>query len=264
MREGVERARGRWLCFSDADCRQTSRRTLSMAMRQALDHNIDFLSVLPVLETQGFWERVIQPVCGAIMILWFHPGRVNNPRSRAAYANGAFMLLSREAYRRLGGHEMVRTEVNEDMHLARLAKRAGLRLFVMQNRDLYRTRMYTGLKQIWRGWSRIFYGCFGSYARLLASFAVLLIVSVMPYVSLAAALIALVTIGWAEAGPWRWVSAFAAAAVIANQVLIARFYKLSQADPRYAPTYILGTTYRGNTLESGPEAAPQAETSGLR
>jgi chlorobactene glucosyltransferase len=289
MREGVEHSTGEWLCFSDADCRQTSRRTLSMAVRQALENKIDFLSVLPVLETHSFWERVIQPVCGAIMILWFHPGRVNNPRSRAAYANGAFMLMRRSAYERIGGHERVRTEVNEDMHMARLAKGRGLRLYVMQNLDLYRTRMYTGLRQIWRGWSRIFYGCFGSYGRLLISTLVLALISVMPYVSLIVAAAFVGALGWSEAGPWRWVLGFAAAAVFSNQCLIVRFYRLSQADPRYAPTYFLGsliglgmlinamfkiggtsatvwrgTTYRGNTLEAGAAPAPRPGGSGAR
>ncbi len=35
MREGVAIADGEWLCFGDADCRQTSRRTLSTAVRFA-------------------------------------------------------------------------------------------------------------------------------------------------------------------------------------------------------------------------------------
>jgi chlorobactene glucosyltransferase len=69
MREGVERARGRWLAFSDADCFQTSRRTLSMAVRKAVEERVDFLSVLPTLETPTIWERIIQPVCGAIMVI---------------------------------------------------------------------------------------------------------------------------------------------------------------------------------------------------
>lgn len=245
MREGVERANGEWFCFGDADCRQTSRRTLSMAMRHAAEGGIDFLSVLPVLETHSFWERVIQPVCGAIMILWFHPKRVNDPGRRAAYANGAFMLMSRSAYERIGGHEPVRTEVNEDMHMARLAKEAGLCLFVIQNRDLYLTRMYTGLSEIWNGWSRIFFGCFGTYRRLIASFAVLMVISIMPYVSLAASLAAL---GWGAAGAWRWVAAFSGAAVLANQVLIVRYYRLTQARPRYAPTYFIGSVVAAGML----------------
>ncbi len=287
MREGVERANGEWFCFGDADCRQTSRRTLSMAMRQADENGIDFLSVLPVLEAHSFWERVIQPVCGAIMILWFHPGRVNNPRRRAAYANGAFMLMSRSAYDRIGGHEPVRTEVNEDMHMARLAKEAGLRLFVMRNRDLYQTRMYTGFRQIWNGWSRIFYGCFGTYRRLLTSLAVLGVLSIMPYVSLLIAGVWVIVRGQPFEGPWAWVVWFAAAAVAANQILIVRYYRLTQSDPRYAPTYILGslvaagmlvtalskvggktrtvwrgTVYRGDAREDGASHNQGADDSG--
>ena len=92
---------------------------------------------------------------------------MNDPKSSAAYANGAFMLIRREVYDALGGHERVRSEVNEDMHLARLTKRMGYRLQVIQNDDLYVTRMYATLGQTWRGWSRIFYGCLGTLRRLV-------------------------------------------------------------------------------------------------
>ncbi|MHC4235131.1 MAG: glycosyltransferase family 2 protein, partial [Planctomycetota bacterium] len=98
MREGVAVAKGQWLCFADADCRQTSRRTLSMALSEAVTQGTDFLSVLPVLETRTFWERIIQPVCAAVLIFWFRPDRVNDPKSSAAYANGAFMLIKRQVY----------------------------------------------------------------------------------------------------------------------------------------------------------------------
>jgi len=280
MREGLALASGQWLCFGDADCRQTSTRTLSVAMRKALEERIDFLSVLPVLETASVWERIIQPVCGAIMMFWFHPKRVNDPRSSAAYANGAFMLMTRAAYERIGGHENVRTQVNEDMHMARAAKQAGLRLFVVQNRDLYRTRMYSSLPAIWRGWSRIFYGCFGTYRKLIVSLLVLLLVSVLPWVSMVAAW-SVLAIRPSHAGWAWWAVAWAATlAVLLNQTVIWRYYRMTQTDPRLAPTYIVGalfgtgmllnamlkvggrttttwrgTTYRGLQLEGPPPVA---------
>ncbi|MCZ6697307.1 MAG: glycosyltransferase, partial [Planctomycetota bacterium] len=40
MREGVERAGGEWLCFTDADCVQTSKRSLTVAMQYALEHEL--------------------------------------------------------------------------------------------------------------------------------------------------------------------------------------------------------------------------------
>ena len=95
MRTGVEAAAGEWLCFIDADCRQTSTKTLSMAMRYAAEHQTEFVSLMPVLDTETVFERIIQPVAAALMVFWFHPERVNDPRSKVAYANGAFMLMSR-------------------------------------------------------------------------------------------------------------------------------------------------------------------------
>jgi chlorobactene glucosyltransferase len=243
MREGVSRARGEWLCFSDADCRQISRRTLSIAVRHAIENRIDFLSVLPVLEMRTFWEKIIQPVCGAVMVFWFHPKRVNDPTRRAAYANGAFMLMNRATYDAIGGHEAVRTEVNEDMHMARLCKEQGRHLFVVQNDNLYSVRMYTGLRQIWRGWSRIFYGCFGTFRRLAVSMAFLLATNVFPYASALLAWMVTAAKGWSASGPWAAVAVAATVTAVLQISVIARFYRLSRVDPWLAPTFVIGAVF---------------------
>jgi len=241
MREGAAMAAGEWLCFGDADCRQKSRKTLSTAVRFALAEKIDFLSLLPELETHNTWERIIQPACGAIMIYWFQPEKVNDPKRPTAYANGAFMLMRRSCYEAIGGHEAVRTEVNEDMCMARLTKAKGQRLFVIQNDGLYSVRMYTTFRQIWRGWSRIFFGCFGTFGRLCLTAIMLALMNVFPYLSLLVAALVLLTRGWSQAGAgWQAVGLCAALAVVAQQTVIARFYRLCKLDWRLAPTFIVG------------------------
>jgi hypothetical protein len=240
MRAGVEKATGSWLCFTDADCRQVSPRTLSMAMRMAIDEQVDLLSVLPVLETRSVVERVIQPIAGAVMIFWFNPQRVNNPTSRTAYANGAFMLMRRETYAAIGGHERVKTEVNEDMHMARLVKEQGLRLRVVPNHGLYVTRMYSNARETWRGWSRIFYGCFGTFRRLAVSFMFMLIMGLTPWASAVVAWSAVAMCGWAQAGPWQNIAVTATLAILLQQSLLVRYYRASQARWWYAPTYGIG------------------------
>lgn len=267
MREGVERAGGAWLCFSDADCAYDSPRLLTAAVRFALREGIDFLSVLPRLEQNSFWERVVQPVAGAIMVLWFPPNRVNDPASSCAYANGAFMLMSRAAYEKLGGHEPVKATLNEDMHMARRAKQLGLRLRVIRGGDLYRVRMYSGLRQIWRGWSRIFYGCFGTLPKLLGSVAMLTFFSLSPYVTLLLS---------PFSGPdWEWLACAAALTLVAQQSVLWLFYPIGGSSPVWALTYPLGaavclgmtvnamrrlgggatTTWRGTTYTGGAQAA---------
>ena len=242
MHRGVELATGEWLCFGDADCRQTSTKTFSMAMRHAIEWNIDFLSILPGLETQSFWERVIQPVCGALMVFWFHPRKVNDPRDPAAYANGAFMLMRRSCYDTIGGHEAVRTQVNEDMHMARLAKERGQRLVVVQSGDLYVVRMYSRLKDIWRGWSRIFYGCFGTFRRLRITLLVLVLMTIFPFLSLLVSATA-VAIRGLDAPGWPIVLAASIVYFIVQQSVITRFYRLSKANPWLAPTWFLGACF---------------------
>ncbi|GAF93650.1 unnamed protein product, partial [marine sediment metagenome] len=181
MQIGIAGTDGEWICMGDADCEQTSNRTLSVAMRYAQDVEADLLSVLPNLEMLGFWENVIQPVCSGVLMIWFKPAKVNSPDKPNAYANGAFMLMKRSAYEAIGTHAEVKGEVNEDMHMASRIKQAGLNLKVARNVGLYNVRMYTSLKQMLRGWGRIFFGTFGTVRRLTATLLVLLLTSLMPY-----------------------------------------------------------------------------------
>lgn len=287
MREAVAQADGDWLCFVDADCRQVCRSTLTVAVREALTNRLDFLSVLPVLETRSFWERIIQPVCGAILVLWFNPKRVNDPKSKAAYANGAFMLMSRENYEAIGGHAAVRTELNEDIHLARLTKHSGRKLYVVLNEGLYLTRMYSSFAASWRGWSRIFFGCFGSFRRLSISMLVLCMMSILPFAGMTVSAIAALTVDGPEARWWAWAAVAGLAVVVMLESVMYRYMKLTHAARWAWVAYSLGavlglgilanamlklvgagTTWRGTTyrrdqrvLDEGEPAAESTASS---
>ncbi len=264
LRVGLQHAQGELLAFTDADCTYDSTKLLQAAVAFARANDVEFLSVLPQLEASTLWERIIQPVAGAIMVFWFPPERVNNPRRATAYANGAFMLMTRRAYEAIGGHEYARATLNEDMHMARQAKRVGVRLRVIRGGGLYRVRMYTGFLQIWRGWSRIFYGCFGTFPRLAVSTLMLSVFSLSPYLSLLLAPLAgasAVAIGLA-----------ALFAIAGQQSVLMRFYALSGMPPGWALTYPVGsaiccgmtvnamrrlgrqtTTWRGTTYHGGAQ-----------
>lgn len=237
MWTGIAAGEADWICMIDADCQQDSDRTLSTAMQYALDHRADLLSVLPKLKMRGFWENVVQPVCGAIMVFWFRPEEVNDPAKPDAYANGAFMLMRRDAYQAIGNHEAVKDQVNEDMHMALRIKQQGKTLRVVQNDGLYQVRMYTSLKQIVNGWSRIFFGCFGTMRRLMISLAVMSIMGVGPYLL---AIGSWLGVALGGGGPWLAAALVSTAAVGMQQSLIWRFYKLAQARQVATFGYSLG------------------------
>ncbi len=239
MQTGIATAGAEWLCMIDADCKQTSHRTLSVAMQYARDTQADLLSILPNQELHGFWEQVVQPVCSGVMMIWFLPEKVNNPDKPNAYANGAFMLMKRSTYEAIGTHEAVKNKVNEDMHMARLTKEAGLNLQVVRGNGLYTVRMYSGLRGILRGWSRIFYGTFETRKRLIASLAVLTVMGLLPY--LAAALGLILAAGGVEPiGWWRACGIAGLTAALIQLTVVYRFYPLIGAKGYLAGTYVLG------------------------
>ena len=223
MQTGIAQSTGEWICMIDADCRQTSNRTLSVALQHARDNDIDLFSILPGLEMNGFWEKVIQPVCSGVMMIWFSPDKVNNPDKPNAYANGAFMLMRREVYQAIGTHEAVKDQVNEDMHMADRIKKSGMKLRVLRSDGLYTVRMYTSFKQIIRGWSRIFFGTFGTLKRLTISFLLMAVMGLLPY---AAALVGL--LGFHSGGSVAaLVCGIAGLAGVAMQMsVIFRYYRL--------------------------------------
>jgi cellulose synthase/poly-beta-1,6-N-acetylglucosamine synthase-like glycosyltransferase len=211
-------------------------------MQYAEDTRADLLSVLPRLEMKSWWENVVQPVCGGVMIIWFPPEKVNSPRHPNAYANGAFILMRREAYEAVGTHEAVKDRLNEDMHLARLVKEAGLLLRVIRGENLYVVRMYTSLRQILRGWSRIFYGTFGTLSRLTASMGVMLFMGMLPHVTAVAGIsTCLVQL---STGKPTWQAMLAATtgtlAAAMQLSVIYRFYRLIGARFDLFWTYPIG------------------------
>lgn len=232
MHTAMEHAAGEYLLFTDADCRFHNSKLLQAAVRSAQRDGVEFLSVLPDLDADSFWERVVQPPAGGVMVFWFPPEKVNNPNSPRAYANGAFMLMTRAAYDRIGGHAAVKAALNEDMHFARLIKQHGIRSRVIRGGGMYSVRMYVGLGQIWRGWTRIFYASFGTLPRLIASVLFLGIFSLWPLLSLALAPLA---------GPAALGIALAAGLVLViQQTVLWRFYRLSNTPPWWALTWHLG------------------------
>lgn len=240
MREGAGIATGDWLLFMDADCRQLSPRTLTVAMHDATAHRVGMMTMQPMLDTPTWWEKIIQPVCSLVLMLWFVPQKVNDPKRKAAYATGMFMLFSRKCYEAVGGHDRVRTHVNEDIHLARHVKRSGHGLRLTDNDGLYRVRMYTAPWEAFRGWARIFYGSLITVRRLVFSASALFWYTIFPWCSFTLALV-MVLRAPAASGIWWQVSLGTwTLALICMQMMLWRFYALVYTPRVWSLTFGLG------------------------
>lgn len=232
-------ARGEWLFFVDADT-LLHPSCLSIALCDCLASGADIVSLMPTLVSDSFWVSVVQPLASVLLLLLYPLSRVNNDgRKDMGFANGQFILVRRDSYRAIGGHEAVRTQVVEDIHLGRNAREKGLKLRVVVAPQLATVRMYSAVKGIVSGWSRIFYSVVDTGVSRLWSLAVLLFLfSLLPYVVLSASGIAML----AGDSSIFVKSAFALAAIheLFQWTLYARLFAHSGTSLRYLPFRIVG------------------------
>ncbi|MBU0551985.1 glycosyltransferase [Myxococcota bacterium] len=153
-------ASGEWLLFLDADVvidPLGPRRLIGRALAQGAE----MASGLGALEVQSFWERVIQTRMGAIIALGNPLQEVNDPDKPQALANGQCLLFTRTAYDRLGGHEAIYNSVLDDVDFAKRAKAEGVCFRLYFAPAVFSCRMYTGLAEIWSGWTKNLFPALG-------------------------------------------------------------------------------------------------------
>jgi len=146
-----------WLLFLDADVRLHPA-ALSRAHSRAITEDVALLSGFGRLEMVTFWEKVIQPSVGGLILAGNDLDKVNDPaRPDVVIANGQFILVRADAYRSIGGHSAVAADILDDVGLARafVSHKLPIRLFFM--RELFSCRMYTSLRELWLGWTKNLY-----------------------------------------------------------------------------------------------------------
>jgi chlorobactene glucosyltransferase len=151
---GARAARGELLLFTDADTRHGD--DLLPRAVNALSDGADFVTVAGHQEMHSFWERIIQPqVFGMISMRYGGTENVSNAkRVEDVIANGQFILVRRGAYDAVGGHEIVRDRVAEDMALAQEFYRARRRILMLIATRQFSTHMYASLAELIAGWRK--------------------------------------------------------------------------------------------------------------
>ena len=214
LHRGVALARARdnaWLLFVDADV-QLEPDALRGALAVALNREFDLVSLLPRFVGRGFWEVLLQPLAGAATCAMFLVVYTNTDFMPTAFANGQFMLVRREPYENIGGHESVRGELSEDTAIAQRLKRAGYRPRLGWGDAFASVRMYDSLGSIVRGWGRNFFiGTRGRPWRIFGAIAFVVLCCFSSYAAVAWGvyrnahpLIGIGGWGWIASGAAHW------------------------------------------------------------
>jgi len=150
---GAQVARGAWLLFTDADTihePESARRAVAEAER----HCAGMLSYSPRQRVKGLAQKAVMPLIFGDLAATYSPAKVSNAASPVAAANGQFLLVRRDVYEKIGGHQAVRGSLLEDVELATLAKHQRLGLRFRYGPDAVSTRMYRSFGAMWQGWTK--------------------------------------------------------------------------------------------------------------
>lgn len=150
---GALRAQGEFLLFTDADT-EFQPGSLLAAVYEAQRRELGLLSIAPRQIVSGFWQRAVMPLIFSELAYAYPPRKVNDPESEIAGAIGQFLLFSREAYFAVGGHEAVKSEILEDMCLARLIKEKKRTLRFRYGPEVLSARMYRTTEAMIEGWTK--------------------------------------------------------------------------------------------------------------
>lgn len=150
---GAMAARGKWLLFTDADTVHEPGH-LSTAIIEAERHGAGMLSYSPRQILHGFLQRAVMPLIFSDLAVTYSPAKVNDPGRLTAAANGQFLMVRRDVYDIIGGHQAVKGAILEDVELASLAKRRKLGLRFRYAPEAVAARMYRSFGALWEGWTK--------------------------------------------------------------------------------------------------------------
>jgi len=195
-------ATGELLLFVDADVRLAtwSARAAARALQR---DDLGLLSLYGTWTLVSFWERALIPVIG-----WFIRGAIdldaaNDPGRPEAFANGQFILVRRDAYEQVGGHEVVRAEVLEDVRLAQAFKARAVRCGLLYAPGAFSVRLYDSLDAIVGGYGKNLYEGMGRRPALaMGAVFFILVGTISPFLLLGAFGVQAARGGWWPGPVW--------------------------------------------------------------
>jgi len=153
---GAQRASGEWLLFTDADVvfrADALRRAVAYAKRERADH----LVLFPTMIMKSVGEHMMMAFFQSQFVFAHRPWKAADPKSRDSIGVGAFNLVRRAVYEKIGGYAALRMAVLDDMMLGELVKQQGFRQRCVFGLGLLRLRWIEGAFGMVRGLTKNFF-----------------------------------------------------------------------------------------------------------
>jgi glycosyltransferase involved in cell wall biosynthesis len=181
MWSAAQEATGEWILFSDADVVHAPE-ALRRAVRYAEQERADHMVLLPTMLMESVGERMMVSFFQAMFIFAYRPWKVRDAKARDSMGVGAFNMVRRTAYEKIGTYQSMRLSVVDDMRLGEKVKQAELTSCVAFGDGMVRVRWAVGARGVVQNLTKNF------FAQL--------------HYNLAFAVAAVFGLLWLHLGPW--------------------------------------------------------------
>lgn len=149
--QGSLRADGDLLLFTDADV-QFRPDTLRSSVHFFQKHEVDHLTLIPIMQARGYWLQAFVKyfLFSLCLAVWPWLGNIDR-QHRTGMGIGAFNMLSRSAYRKIGTHQAIAMRPDDDLILGMKVKQAGLRQRLVTAQEFLEVEWYPTLGEAVRG-----------------------------------------------------------------------------------------------------------------
>ena len=179
----AEKSSGDYLVFVDADVRLSDYAVANSISKMG---NWDFISPYPRQLTSGFVQKIFQPLLqwswlSSVPLLIAQKYSIKS----MAVANGQFLIIKRDAYFKSGAHAGIKTEVLDDLMLARNLLKQGYKGGVAEASNIATCHMYKNKMELFKGYQKSLWKAFGSVPGTILAIALLIVTGILPIISTA-------------------------------------------------------------------------------
>ncbi|NHK30662.1 MAG: glycosyltransferase [Asgard group archaeon] len=155
---GSEVARGEILLFTDADTWHKPN-SLRITVSVLLKKKAGLFTMLPYQDIKKWWECIIPIYFFLSHLTSGGIKRVNDPKEHDSFLGiGQYLLFTREAYDKIGGHIRIKGSIIEDYAFARVVKMQLHSLYYTSGRKIVYVHMYPeSFRHCWTGFKKVLY-----------------------------------------------------------------------------------------------------------
>ena len=141
---GATHSTSEWILFTDGDVRFTDDDLLVRVVNHAEQNGLDHVAVIPDLRPMPAVQAALVAVFGQMFMLAARAHEMDLDLRRGGIGVGAFNLVRRRSYDRIGGHQQLKMDLVDDIKLGRLLKESGARQRLFNGLGLIRCPWHRG------------------------------------------------------------------------------------------------------------------------